>query len=206
VKSEGAAAPGLPERLGAVPPGLPERLGAVPPGLPERLGAVPPAVGVVRSVIEDVEPGTGIDQVWRLDTLVSRATSQPRFTTRAVAAFGGLALVLTAIGIYGTLSHLVGVRTREIAIRMSLGASAHVILPAVMTRGLAPVVGGGLIGLAVAAGAARIFESLLFEVEPFDATSFAVGVVLMLVAALAAVLAPARRMLRVDPVVALRAE
>jgi hypothetical protein len=142
----------------------------------------------------------------------SPAFAAAAITTIALGSGASTAIFSVAYGVslrplpYGTLSHLVGVRTREIAIRMSLGASAHVILPAVMKRGLVPVVGGGLIGLAAAAGAARLFESLLFEVEPFDATSFAVGVVLMLVAALVAVLAPARRMLRVDPVVALRAE
>jgi ABC-type antimicrobial peptide transport system permease subunit len=141
-----------------------------------------------------------------MEALVARATARPRFTTRTVAAFALLALTLAAIGIYGTLSYVVGTQTREIAIRLSLGAAPGAIVPDVLKRGLTPVVTGGLLGILVAAALARTFEALLFQVEPFDLPSFAAGAVLLLVAALAAALGPAVRAMKIDPVVALRSE
>ena len=167
------------------------------------VASVPP---LVRRVVEEVEPRTGIDQVDALEALVSRATAQPRFTTRTVGAFALLALVLAAIGIYATLSYVVGARTREIAVKLSLGASRSAVLPDILRRSLLPVLGGGLIGVAIAAALARTFEALLFQVEPLDAVSFAVGALLLLLTALAAALAPARRVLKVDPASSLRSE
>jgi hypothetical protein len=169
-------------------------------------GDPPSSLPVLRRVVEAVEPGTPVDQMTAMEALVSRATAQPRFTARTVAAFGLVALVLAAIGIYGTLSFLVGARIREIAIRLSLGASRSSVLPDILRRGLVPVVVGGLIGVAIAAALARTFEALLFQVEPLDALSFAGGALLLLLAALAAALAPARRVLKVDPASALRSE
>jgi predicted permease len=164
------------------------------------------SLAVLRRVVEAVEPGTPVDQMTAMEALVSRATAQSRFTARTVAAFGLVALVLAAIGIYGTLSFLVGARIREIAIRLSLGASRGVIVPDVLKRGLAPVLAGGVIGIFIAAAIARAFEALLFQIEPLDAASYAGGALLLLIAALAAALAPARRILTVDPAVALRSE
>jgi putative ABC transport system permease protein len=163
-------------------------------------------LAAVRRVVEAVEPTTGIEHTTALETLVSRATAQPRFTARTVAAFGLLALVLAAIGIYGTLSYVVGARTRDIAVRLSLGASRSAVLPGLLRGSLLPVLGGGLIGVAIAAGLARTFEALLFQIEPLDAASFAGGAILLLAAVLAAALAPARRVLKVDPAAALRSE
>jgi putative ABC transport system permease protein len=161
---------------------------------------------VVRDVVQRVEPGTQIDQVAPLEALVARATAQPRFTSRVVAGFGALALLLAAVGIYGTLSYLVGTRTREIGIRLALGAPAAGILSNVLWRGVAPAIAGGLIGLAIAVALARTFRALLFEVEPLDISSFAGGGTLLLLVAVAAALGPALRASRVDPVRALRME
>jgi len=163
-------------------------------------------VETVRRVVQEVSPGTRIDGIAPLDALVSRATAQPRFTMRTVAGFGAVALILAAIGIYGTLSYIVGARTREIAGRLSLGASRSAVLPEVLRRSLLTVAGGGLTGIVLAAALARSFETLLFQVEPLDAASFAGGAILLLAAALAAALAPARRVLKVDPAAALRSE
>ena len=161
---------------------------------------------LVRRVVQEVHPGTGVDQVTALDDLVSRATAQPRFTARTVAAFGLLALVLTAVGIYGTLSFVVGSRTREIAVRLSLGATARDILHTMLAGGLTPVLAGGLIGVVLAGALAKAFETLLFQIEPLDGVSFMAGAALLLLATLVAALAPALRVLRVNPSTALRAE
>jgi predicted permease len=164
------------------------------------------ALPVVRRITESVDPPTAIDRMTTLEALVSQATAQPRFTTRTVAGFGALALLLAAVGVYGTLAYIVGARTREIAIRLSLGASRGVIVPDVLRRGLVPVLTGGVLGVFLAAGIARTFEALLFQIEPLDIPSFVTGAALLLIAALLAALAPAMRVLRVNPATALRAE
>ena len=163
-------------------------------------------IGALRQAAQTAAPGTRIDQVASLDQLVSRATSQPRFTTRTVASFGILALVLASIGIYGTLSFIVTARTREIAIRMSLGGSWGGILSEVLTGGLAPALIGWLLGIAIASAFARAFASLFFRFEPLDMGAYAVGATLLLLASVAAALAPAIHALRVEPATVLRAE
>jgi hypothetical protein len=157
-------------------------------------------VDTVRAVVQGVEPGTLIDRVVALEDLVSIATAEPRFTSRMVVAFGVLALGLAAVGIYGTLSYLVGTRTREIGIRLALGATPMDMLSDVLTRGLAPALVGSLIGLAAAIGLGHAFRSLLFGVEPVDPVSLVTGGVTLLAVALAAALGPAWRAARVDPV------
>jgi putative ABC transport system permease protein len=169
-------------------------------------GAASSIIDVVRGVVRAVEPGTHIDQVAPLDGLVSRATAQPRFTTRLVASFGGLALLLAAVGIYGTLSYMVSARTREIGIRLALGATPRRILSDIVRRGVVPAVAGLAVGLGVALALARTFRTLFFQIEPLDARSFALGAAILLLAGVAAAYAPARRASRIDPAVALRAE
>ena len=92
-------------------------------------GDVAAIAPVVRNVAQQISIGSNLDQVAPLDALVARATAQPRFTSRVVAAFGILALVLAGVGIYGTLSFMVGTRRREIGIRMALGASRGASAP-----------------------------------------------------------------------------
>ena len=160
----------------------------------------------VRQTVESVEPGTRIDQLATLETLVSRATAQPRFTTALVSAFGLLALILAAVGIYGTLSFIAGARAREIGIRIALGASSRHIMSRMISRGLFPAAIGGAAGLGIAIAIARAFRSLFFGIEPVDAGSLAAGALLLGVVTVAAALGPARRAARVDPVVTLRSE
>jgi putative ABC transport system permease protein len=161
---------------------------------------------LVREVVGAVEPGSRIEQVAALDALVERATAQPRFTSRTVVLFGVVALLLSAVGIHGTLACLVRARTREIGIRLALGASRRDILSRVLRRGLAPAAFGVVIGLALAIAIARAFRALLFEVAPLDPGSLAGGALLLLAIALAAALGPALGASRVDPSTTLRAD
>ena len=150
--------------------------------------------------------GSNIDQVAPLDALVSRATAQPRFTSRVVAAFGILALVLAGVGIYGTLSFMVGTRRREIGIRMALGASRERVLPdGPVARACA---GGGrrLVGGAAAVALARMFRALLFNVTSLDPLSLGGAVAVLLLVATVAALGPAACAARTDPAQSLRAE
>ena len=149
---------------------------------------------------------SNFDQVAPLDALVSRATAQPRFTSRVVAAFGILALVLAGVGIYATLSFMVGTRRREIGIRMALGASRERVLRTVMWRGLAPAAAGALFGSGAAVGLARTFRALLFNVTLLDPLSLGGAVAVLLLVATVASLGPAARRRRTDPAQALRAD
>lgn len=169
-------------------------------------GTVAAIAATVRDVLQAVEPGTAIDDVASLESLVARATAQPRFTSRVVASFGVLALALAGVGIYGTLSFLVGARTREIGIRVALGASRGSILRNVIWHGAMPAIGGGALGFAVALALGRTFRALLFEIQPFDPISFAGGAAALLAVVFIAAIDPARRASRVDPACALRTE
>ncbi len=161
---------------------------------------------VVRGVLQAVEPGTRIDQVVALDALAARATAQPRFTSRIVALFGTLALLLAGVGIHGTLAYLIRARARDIGIRLALGASQRDILSRTLAAGLVPASIGLAGGLALAFALARTFRALFFGVEPLDAGSLASGAVLLLAVAVAAALGPALAASRVDPATTLRAE
>jgi predicted permease len=164
------------------------------------------AIPLIRRIIEDVEPGTRITGVAPLEALFATATAQPRFTTQLVAAFGSLALLLAAVGIYGTLSYLVSARRREIGIRLALGARPAAIMSTVLRRGVVPALGGALVGLAAATAIARVFRALLFHIEPADPLSIAAAAAVLALVVSTAALVPARRAARVDPTVALRSE
>lgn len=160
----------------------------------------------VRRVVEEVYAGTRVHSVAPLSELVARATARPRFTSQLVAGFGVLALLLAAVGIYGTLSFLVGARMREIGVRLALGARPSEMMAMMLWRGFLPALAGGAVGIAVAIGLGTWFRSLLFHVEPADSASLISGALLLAVTALTASLGPAWRASRVDPTTALRSE
>jgi putative ABC transport system permease protein len=132
--------------------------------------------------------------------------AQTRFSTTLLTAFGAIALILAAIGVYGVISYGVTQRTQEIGIRMALGARRADVVGMVVRHGAALAAIGLMVGLAGALALSRLIGSLLFQVSPTDPPTFATGtVVLTTVAVLAAVL-PARRAAQTDPMVALRNE
>ena len=161
---------------------------------------------LVRSVVEAVEPGTSVEHVAMLDALVARATAQPRFTSRVVGGFSVMALLIAAVGIYGMLSYVVAARTREIGIRLALGASGRAISTSLLVRGVLPAIAGGAVGAAVAVLLARVFRAMLFETPALDAQSLIGGALLLMIVAALAAAGPAIRAARVDPVVALRTD
>ena len=141
-----------------------------------------------------------------LEDLIAENTQEPLFQARLLAAFSALALVLAAIGIYGVLAYAVEQRTREIGVRMALGAKKVTVMQSVLrhTLGLAGL--GMLIGAAGALAVTRVLTKFLFGVTPTDPATFAAVALLLAAVALAAGLIPAWRASRVDPLLALGRE
>jgi predicted permease len=137
---------------------------------------------------------------------VDRSTSPQLVAVTLVAVLGGLALLLASIGLYGVMSYAVSQSTRELGLRMALGAGVFNLLRLVMLRGLALMAAGVVIGAAVALGLPRLLGNLLYQVSPRDPLAFASAFAVMTVAALAACFLPAWRATRTDPMRVLRAE
>ena len=166
-------------------------------------GAIP---GEVRELVQSVNPELPVFGAQTLDDALSASLSQRRFSMEMVALFAVTALLLAGLGIYGTISYVVSERTREIGVRLALGAQREEILGMVLRQGLGLAIGGAAAGLLGALIASHLMAGLLFGVRPTDPLTF-LGVTLMLTAvALAASYIPARRAMRVDPLVALRYE
>jgi ABC-type antimicrobial peptide transport system permease subunit len=163
-------------------------------------------VSELRAAVAKVAPGVPIYSVSTMQQRISGQLEQSHFDTFLLTIFATTALLLSAVGIYGVLSYTVAQRTRDIGIRMALGATQTNIASEVLKQGLLLTALGTTIGIAGALAAARFIQSILYGVHPTDtATFFAVSVTLAAVALTAAYL-PARRASRVDPMVALRYE
>jgi predicted permease len=160
----------------------------------------------IEQVIRDYDPNIAIFNVQTLADVVSDELGQFRVLAVLVMLFGFLALLLSAVGLYGVQSFLVARRTREIGIRMALGALQGHVAGAVMGRGVAIAAVGVLLGLVAALASGRLIQSLLFGVDARDPVTLATVVTVLLLVAAAASLVPAVRASRVDPVEALREE
>jgi len=159
-----------------------------------------------RDLMRRLDPGVPLIRVQTMDEILGRATAPARSTMVLVSLFGGVALALAVIGVFGVLSYTVNQQTTELGIRMALGASASSVKLLVLGQGLVPVAVGVVLGVTGALMLARYMEKLLFGVTPADPMTF-VGVAGLLAAmAAAAAYIPARRATRLDPVRVLRQE
>ncbi len=146
------------------------------------------------------------DNFRTMEEVLSSSIAQQRFNMLLLALFAGLAITLGAVGLYGVLSYLVAQRTHEIGIRVALGANRREVLRLVVTNGLRMTFTGLGLGIGAAAGLTRLLVGLLYGVKPTDLLTFATVVLLLCCVALLACYVPARRAMRVDPMVALRYE
>ncbi|MGD0014843.1 MAG: ABC transporter permease, partial [Bryobacteraceae bacterium] len=172
-----------------------------------RTGADPLAMlPAVRAAVLEAGNDQPVYGVRTMDQIVSASIADRRFSMLLLGIFAGLALLLAAVGIYGVISYTVAQRTREIGIRMVLGAGQADVLKVVVTQAMLPVVAGLAIGLGASFGLTRLMAGMLYGVNAGDPVTF-IGVALVLAAvALIATLVPARRAARVAPMVALRYE
>jgi putative ABC transport system permease protein len=153
-----------------------------------------------------IDPDLPFGDITSLQSEVAGNVDEPRFRAILIGIFALLALILAAVGIYGLVSYTVTQRTREIGIRMALGAAPRQILVPVIRDGVVLALAGIGIGLVGAFAAARALSAFLFGVGASDPLTFSGVALLLLVVAVAASYIPSRRAMRVDPMVALRAE
>jgi putative ABC transport system permease protein len=160
----------------------------------------------VRQEVRALNKDLPIFDIRTMSDRISAATARARFSAILLAVFAGFALSLSAVGIYGVMSYLVTQRTREIGIRMALGARRRDVLSLVLGRGIALAAAGIALGVSGALAATRVLETMLDEVKPGDLETYLVIAGVLLGVALAASYIPARRAAWVDPSSALRAE
>jgi putative ABC transport system permease protein len=141
-----------------------------------------------------------------MDAVVADANAQPRFEMLLLGIFAAVALLLAAVGIYGVMSYAVSRRTHEIGIRVSLGASRADVVLLVIRQGIVLALIGSAAGIVGALGLSRLMKSLLYGVKPIDPLIFGGVTILLMIVAMAASYLPARRAMRVDPMIALRYE
>jgi ABC-type antimicrobial peptide transport system permease subunit len=170
--------------------------------------ASPPAVliSMVREQVRALDKDLPVFNVYTVEERVGRSLSQEKLMATLCGLFGGLALALAAVGLYGVMAYSVGQRTREIGIRMALGADRGVILKQVLREAGAMTLAGVLLGLPLAYALTKLVSSMLYGLQPTDPVATGAAVAALSIAALLAAWVPARRATRVDPLVALRCE
>ena len=160
----------------------------------------------VRALLREYAPEAPMYRIFTMEALAARAVSHLSFTMLMVAIASGLALILGAVGLYGVLSYVVSQRTREIAVRIALGAETSAVRRMIVLQGGRVAVLGIVLGVLVAVAVTTVLESLLFGVQRMDAATFSAMPVIMLAVALLASYLPAHRASSVDPIQALRGE
>jgi ABC-type antimicrobial peptide transport system permease subunit len=170
--------------------------------------AVPPTtlVSSVRFTVSNIDPNLPVYQFRTLEERISSSLQRQRTPMVLLSLFGGMALLLATLGVYGTLVFSVSQRTQELGIRMALGAATRDVLGLIMRQGLSLILIGTTLGIVGYAASSRLLQHLLFEVQPLDPFSIGLAVIVLAAVATVACYLPARRATRIDPVVALRDE
>jgi putative ABC transport system permease protein len=162
--------------------------------------------GPARAALHEIDPTVPVYAVTTLSSLIEQSTAQRLFVMRLLAGFALVAVLLAAIGLYGVVSYGVAQRTREVGVRIALGAQRRDVLRLVLSSGLSLIGAGVAVGLVAAAIATRFLGALVYGVSPVDPATFAGAALVLTMVALCAHWVPIRRALRIDPASALRAE
>ena len=160
----------------------------------------------VRRAVAEIDPREVVYNVQTMNEVVANSFAARRLSMMLLGVFAALALVLACVGIYGVISYLVGQRTHEIGVRMALGAQQNDVLRLIIGQGARMALVGVAIGIVAAMGLTRLMANQLFGVSPHDPITFVGVAVLLIIVAIAACYIPARRAMRVDPIIALRYE
>jgi ABC-type antimicrobial peptide transport system permease subunit len=160
----------------------------------------------LRRTSREINSNQAIYNVQTMNSVITASLAARRFSMTLFASFAGLALLLSSIGIYGVISYVVGQKTREIGLRMALGASRSAVMRMILSQGGKLAAAGIVIGLGVSLALTRSMEAMIFGVSATDPFTFIAVATLLTAVALAACYIPARRAMRVDPMEALRHE
>jgi len=160
-------------------------------------------VRAIRRAVDSVDPSLPIADIATMDDVVKTSRAQARFNTLLLSVFGVVALLLASVGVYGVVAYAVRQRTREIALRMALGATGTGVAALLVRRALIPVGLGAAVGIALAAATSRLLRDQLYGVAPGDLTTMSAVTTLLLIVSLAAVCIPAWRAMRISPARAL---
>jgi ABC-type antimicrobial peptide transport system permease subunit len=160
----------------------------------------------LRELVAQLNPTAPVTKVRTLQSVITASTAAPRALSLLLTTFGILALLVGSIGVYSLISYTVSWRTREIGLRLALGANRIQIARLVLGQSLALAVAGSVLGIAGAVAATRLMSRFLFETSPLDPLTYSLVPVLFCILALLAAWAPARRAASVDPMIALRNE
>ena len=158
----------------------------------------------MRRVLHSVDPNQPSESIAPVSDLLASATAEPRFQAWLLGGFSLLALLLAAIGVYGVLACAVTERTREIGIRMALGAGRADVIRMVLRRTCVIALAGVAAGCSGAFALTRVLDKLLFDIKPGDPATFIAGAALLTAVAVVAALVPARRAASIDPVLTIR--
>jgi putative ABC transport system permease protein len=163
-------------------------------------------VSTVREHVRSIDPLQPVTRVQTFDEIVAQSMATRRFTLVLLASFAGTAVLLAIGGLYGALSYIVSQRSRDIGVRVALGASARAISGLVVRQGMTPVIVGLGVGVLASLAIGRVIESMLFGISSRDLMTYVTVIAMIVAGALAACLVPARRAASVDAAVILRAE
>jgi ABC-type antimicrobial peptide transport system permease subunit len=163
-------------------------------------------IAAIRRVITETEPGVELASAAPFATFLERPLAQPRLNAFLLALFAGAAVTLAAVGLFAIMAAMVRQRTRELGVRMALGATAANVERLVLRRGMALAVLGVSLGMLAALASNRMLAAMTFHVSPTDATTLVLAAAVLLGVAGIASIIPARSSTRIDPLVALQAE
>jgi putative ABC transport system permease protein len=161
-------------------------------------------IPAIRAKVLELDQELPLQRVTTLDKLISNSIRQQRFAAAVLSVFAGVALVLALAGLYGVISYSVAQRTRELGIRVALGAQVTDVMRLVLKQGMTFVLIGEVVGIAGAFALTRLISGLLFGVSPTDTKTFVTVAVSLFLVALVACYVPARRATKVDPLIALK--
>jgi putative ABC transport system permease protein len=159
-----------------------------------------------RRAVSSVDRDLALTNVATLKEVVEASLEGQRFRTTLLTAFAAIALLLAGLGIYGVLAYSVSQRSRELGVRLALGAAPTALFRLIVAQGMRPVASGAIVGIVASAGVTRVMQSLLFNVRTLDLSAYAAGALALTLIAAAACALPAARASRVDPVIVLRDE
>jgi len=205
LRQDSVEAPRQPELFAALQQVLPTSIRSFDPIVILKTKTDPLSlVPSLREAVRREAPGVALDSVMTMEDRITNSLARPRTYALLLGLFAIFAMLISGVGLFGVLSYTVAQRSREIGVRTALGAQGRDIVRLVLRQAVATAAAGIVLGLVVAAGSVRSLSTLLYGVTSYDAVTFVVVPIVLVVVTIVACVVPARRAARVDPLIALR--